>query len=284
MCDAEVLRAASNIPRRLLESEGLRNELASRLHTSLPPAALRSIQQRFAVQHTKQQPKHSQPTRDADPPKAAAPPATPVPGLELPLLGLDSGSDVPDAVCQPGMQPVTPRGLCKPLGSHASEQNDSFSKVAAGPARAGANSTAAASRLPLAFSLQLALLPLLLAGFAAVIGPPVKGTLLGSSSLAGARSWGIACSCSSTLLLLCTHTAYARLGWRVGALNDLLWLALRGARSHSLLLFAQGAVALLACRLMLAGCAMAAGRQRAAAAKSPIAHTPDLHMHQWRKA
>ena len=28
MCDAEVLRAASNIPRRLLESEGLRSELA----------------------------------------------------------------------------------------------------------------------------------------------------------------------------------------------------------------------------------------------------------------
>ncbi len=148
--------------------------------------------------------------------------------LELPLLRLDSSSDVPDAVCQPGMQPVTPRGLCKPLGSHASEQDDTFCKRAAGPATASASAPAAASRLPLAVSLQLALLPLLLAGFAAVIGPPVKGTLLGSSSLAAARSWWIACSCSGTLLLLCTHPAYARLGWRVGALIDLLWLALRG--------------------------------------------------------
>lgn len=52
----------------------------SRLHTSLPPAALRAIQQRLAAQHTKQQPMHSQPTRDDDPRKAAAPPTTPVPG------------------------------------------------------------------------------------------------------------------------------------------------------------------------------------------------------------
>ena len=285
--------------------------------------------------------------------------------LELPLLRLDSSSDVPDAVCQPGMQPVTPRGLCKPLGSHASEQDDTFCKRAAGRATASASAPAAASRLPLAFSLQLALLPLLMAGVAAVIGPPVKVTLLGSSPLAAARSWWIACSCSGTLLLLCTHPAYARLGWRVGALIDLLWLALRGgaasctgcllaclpaciaatgcclaapgaqpsalpslllpcctmidacgmlqmppavhsesphafncaptsphplpllhaaARSHSLLLFTQGAAALLACRLLLAGCAIAARRQTAAAAKSPITHIPDLHMHQWSKA
>lgn len=143
--------------------------------------------------------------------------------LELPLLRTHSTSDVPAVMCPPGMQPVTPRGLCEPPGQEPfAHQAHSCCKACA--ATAGA-STAAIAGIPLVFLL------LLLASLHAIVGLPADGfspSPLAACCPSGAlRKWWMACSCASAMLLLLTQAMYTKLGWRAGAVTDLLWLTLR---------------------------------------------------------
>lgn len=181
--------------------------------------------------------------------------------LELPMLRTDSSGDVPDIVCPSGMQPMTPRALCKPLGAAPREPADSCCKAAAAPAAAGHPGWATARRPLLALGLQLVLLPLLLSSLHAVLGGPAQAP---DASLGSIRTWWIACSCTATLLLLCAHAAYAKLGWRMGMALDGLTLVLR-AGAHAL-------ACLLQVWLPLPACMPRPARHRAATTTLPLAH------------
>lgn len=146
------------------------------------------------------------------------------------MLRTNSSGDVPDIVCPSGMQPMTSRALCKPLGAAPREPADSCCKAAAAPTAAGHPGWASARRPLLALGLQLVLLPLLLSSLHAVLGGPAQAP---DASLGSIRTWWIACSCTAALLLLCAHAAYAKLGWRAGMALDGLTLVLR-AGAHAL--------------------------------------------------